>query len=666
MGGQMKLSGDRLRLLILGVLVGTVLGLYLFRLMRMQIVDGADYEAELTRGSSRTQVIKAARGEIVDRYGRPFAQNEISYDVMFDRALMPAEQENEIILRLTGLMRQSGEDCVDNLPVTREAPFQFTDDAGAVEKLRDFLNLQPYSSCSDVLHWLYERYGLSDYPESDARTLAGVRYEMEQRGYSLTVRYTFARAVGLDTAVLIRQMGFSLQGVDLVETARRSYSEGNLAPHVIGRVGAMFADEIEEYEAKGYTRDELVGKEGIEKAFEDELRGTDGVRRIDLNADLEVVNVSEETPPAPGNNVVLTLDMDLQRVAIEAMERQIKYLNETAPAGHGREANAGAVAAVDVNTGEVLALVSYPSYDVATYSSDYAALVADPNNPLFNRALQGVYAPGSTFKPCVAAAGLNEGVITPDTVITCQRVYTFYPSYQPTCLSYHGAFRVTDALRESCNIFFYETGRRLGIETINRYARELGLGSPTGIELGEAGGTQSDPDTANPGDALQTAIGQLDNGYTPLMMANYAATLARNGSRLKLSLVHSISSYNFEETLFEHQPEVAYQMDVPQWVFDTVRDGMVQCSRTGSARGTFASYPIDVASKTGTPQTKDYPNSTFICYAPAEDPQIAVAVIIEKGWHGYTGAPVAKAIFDQYFYPEGDFSGVQGAQTLLP
>lgn len=677
----MKFDRERLRLILLGVFFWMVLGAFTLRLVQIQIVDGADYLARQQRGSSKVQTIKAARGEILDRNGDPFSYNIPCYNVLFDRALTSTDGDNETIFNLILLLRQSGETWIDNLPlVIQDGAASFTDDATAVNRLREHLETNTYAQASDVFYWMCERYRLTPPADpntewftalseserrwietlsvQDARDIGAVRYEMERKGYSLSNRYTFAEDISLETAIRIQQTGPDLPGVDVVETARRGYRDGELAPHIIGRVGAIFADELEGYlnQNKGYTREDQVGKEGIERTFESTLRGTDGTRRIDLDASYKVIGIEEERPAIPGNTVVLTIDKDIQRAAAKALEEQIKYLNETAPAGEGKEANAGAVVAIDIKNSEVLAAITYPSYNLETYSADYAANAANPLYPFLNRAFSGVYAPGSCFKPVTGIAGLAEGVIKPDTRVDCQHTYSFYaPGYQPTCLGWHGLFTVTDALRHSCNVFFYDTGRLLGIAKINEYARALGLGSPTGIELSEANGTQCDPNTVFPGDALQAAIGQLDNGYSPVQLANYCATIARRGVRTRLHLVKSISSYyDWQDVIEKPAPEVLSDLGLPDSLYDPIFEGMIQATHDprGTAYSRLGNYPITVASKTGTPQTHEFPNSTFICFAPAEDPQIAIAVVIEKGWHGYTGAPVARKVLDAYFFPE--------------
>lgn len=664
---MMKIPKDKLRILLLGAVIISVLLMYSLRLMQMQIVDGQSYFDQLTRGTSRVQNVKAARGEIVDRYGNPFTFNEVGFDVVFDRALMPEGIDNRGILKTIRMLESFDEEWIDNLPISKTAPYTFTEDEKAVKKLKTLLGIGDYATCADAIHWLSQRYKLDDMSPEETRLAAGVRYEMESKEFSISNPYTFAREVTIETAVYLRQISNDLPGLTIEESPVRSYADPSLLPHVIGRIGAMSSDEVDEYLAKGkgYRRDDLIGKEGIERRYEDQLRGTEGKRRIYLNANREVFDVVEEQPAIPGNTVTLTIDKNLQKIATESLAKQIKYLNENAPEGKGREADAGAVAAIDIKTGEILALVSYPSYDITRFSTDYDQIKDAAGAPLFNRALLGQYTPGSIFKPLMALAGLNEGIVTPETRINCQRIYHFSPTYNPTCLGYHGPLTVKDALRVSCNIYFYDTGKKLGTKAINNYASQIGLGVATGIELGEKLGTQSDPNSPNPGDTLQASIGQMGNAYTPLQLANYTATLARYGERLKLTIINSINTYNFEENIYTHTPEVAYKMEVAKEHFDTVIDGMVQASHIGTAAATFGNYPIKVASKTGTPQTDKLPNSTFIAFAPADDPQIAVAVVIEKGWHGYTGAPVARDIFTAALLPEQSSSGLVEPERLI-
>lgn len=656
----MKLSSPFARIYMLGTLLIVIAGIYMFRLMQIQIVDGESYTSLLTRGYTVNQTLPAARGEILDRYGRPLAANRIGFDLSLSRAQLTRGNENEVIQQLISLLKSRNEKWIDTLPISAQAPYSYIEDAQiSPESLRSFLSLGDYASADDAMYWLVNRYELGGYSETEMREIAGVRFEMERQGFNMSIPYTLATDISIETVGLVKQLSLDLPGVQVEETAHRFYQNGAVAPHVVGRVGPLFQSEYEQLKEKGYLLSDLVGKDGIEQAFEEELRGANGVRSIFLTPNGKVDRIEDVQPPVAGNTVVLTLDMQMQQKAYDALVKQIEYLNATAPAGKGKEANAGAVAVIHIPTGEVLSLVNYPSYDLTTFAEEYSNLVSDDSgNPLFNRALTGLYAPGSCFKPVVGLAGLNEGVITPTSTVYCTGVYTLPsdPDHIFTCLSAHGTTTLRTAIRDSCNIFFYDTGRKLGINTINKYAQELGLGIPTGIELAETKGTQSVDNPNRPGDTLQTSIGQMGNAYSPLQLANYTATIALRGKRMELSIIKRISSYNFDKTLYEHVPSVASVSSIEDKHFDTLKEGMVDVSRIGTAAATFAAYPVTVASKTGTPETTGLVNSVFIAYAPADDPQIAIAVIIEKGWHGYTGAPVARDIFDYYFYGQGNMS----------
>jgi len=635
------------------------------RLINIQIVDADVYKNMLDSRYTSTQKVKAVRGEIVARNLEPLATNSMGYNIILDKAYLPRDEQNDIILRLTKLFEGMDEQWNDKLPITKTAPYAYISGMeNEVERLGDLVVVKN-AKVEDCLSRLYEHYKLEEYSAEDARTIAGVRYEMELCGFAMNVPYTFASDVDISTVVKVMERSFELPGVDVSESASRYYENSDVAPHIIGATGPLYQEEYQELKNQGYAMDDTIGKSGIESALESQLRGINGKREIYIGPSGEVINAVESEAPEPGNTIVLTLDMNLQRTGQEALAAQIRKLQYDAPSGEGREADSGAAVMVNVKTGEVLAAVTAPSYDLSTYRQNYAELASDELNPLFNRATMGEYAPGSCFKPTVALAGISGGVIDDHSPVHCGRVYTYYAGasgtgYQPTCLSYHGNISLTTALAYSCNIFFYDTGRRAGIESITQFARQLGLGSDTGIEIATASGQNSTPETKAlyseepwyPGDVLQSSIGQLYNQFTPLQLANYAATIANRGKRMQMTVVHEIRDYSQETVVQPFQAQQYDTVEAPGEAFTMVINGMVAASRWGSASAEFGAYPVDVASKTGTPQTNDFPNSTFICFAPAEDPEVAVAVVIEKGWHGYTGAPVARALLDEYFgYP---------------
>lgn len=690
-----------IRTLCVFLVITIILTLFALRMMQIQVVEGEKLANEIEKGWVSEQTIKAPRGEVLDRNGRPLVVNSVGRDVVIDMAYMEPGSTNKVIMRLIEIMEQSREKWIDNLPITDTLPFNFKSGdiyVDAIARLKRALGVEQYATVDDVVYNLREQYKLEELDDLTFRKVAGVRYEMAQRGFSMSAPYTFATDIKIETVPKIKERSFEIPGVDIVESPIRQYVSGDIAPHLIGRVGPLYKEEWDAAEkradpvtgmtyalinGKEYSMQDYIGKDGVELAFEQYLKGTDGKRQIVQNAKGDVLEVTETQQTVPGNTVILTLDSRLQKVAQDALEKKILSMRDDLvnyPVGRGHEADAGAVAVVDCRNGEILALATYPSYNLSTFQQDYDTVLknATPSR-LVNRALMGSYTPGSIFKPTVALGGLTEGLVTKDEFIQCNRFYDVN-GWVRTCLSAHGPVNLLNALRWSCNIFFYETGRRMGIDLLDKYAGMLGFGKPTGIELPEDIGRMSSPETKalihkdNPewmiGDTIQTSIGQFDTMATPLQLANYCATLANGGKRMRATVLKSVRSYAFDETQYTHEAEVVEDIDSPE-AFAAIRDGMVAASRIGTSVSTFGEgvYEMTVASKTGTPETAVMPNSTFIAYAPAgagQTPEIAVCVIIEKGWHGYTGAPVAREVFDAYFYSGETGDRVNQYNTLLP
>ncbi|MBQ7938492.1 MAG: hypothetical protein IJ283_08400 [Oscillospiraceae bacterium] len=654
---NLNITKDRQTVFIVLVIIAALI--ILVRLMTMQIVEGESYRSYLTEGYSVTKTIEASRGGIYDRYGRPLADNRVRYDVTFDKNNVVKDSENELILELISILEKNGEEWIDNLPLSDSAPFFYTGTETAQKRLRNTLDLADFASAADVVFRLKERYGLEGMSDEDFRKVAGVRYEMERVGYNYTTAYTFAKDVSATTINVISEHSYYFQGIEITENYEREYPNGDVAPHIIGITGIIYEEEYANLDKTVYGMNDIIGKSGLESAFEAELKGKDGKLKVTYDANGEIISEEVIEEAVPGAALITTIDMDIQRVTLAALEKQILNLRSTAEAGKGKEAEGGAAVVIDVGTGEILAAASYPSYDLSTYYKDYAALAATEFNPLFNRATEGTYAPGSTFKPVVATAALQLGNIKANSTVDCQHVYTYFTDYQPTCLGHHGRINVRHALGYSCNIFFYEIGRIMGIDNIRQYAYYYGLGEPTGVEIKERIGQVSNPDWAsdkgiywNNGDVLQASIGQGYSLFSPVQMANYVATIANRGVRVNAHFVKSINSHDFSEVLYETPVEVQSDMGMTDYTYETVLAGMLQSSQDSSGF-VWNDFEIKVASKTGTPQTTTKTvNSTFICFAPADDPQIAIAVIIEKGWQGYTGAPVARDILEYYFGSE--------------
>ena len=664
----------RVRRVVIMIFIFLIILLFFsYQLMQLQVVMGDEYEADLNQGATTRVRVEAVRGEILDANGTPLVQNRTGYTVIFDYSMMDKSRINEIILKTSEILSENGEEWMDSLPISMEQPFTFIEgEESAVSKLKTSLGRQQWATADDVLYAMTVTYKISEeYTSEQIRVIAGVRYNMEQKGFNSKTLYTFAEDVSFDTTIKIRENRITMQGVDTGEKAYRQYLSGTMAPHIIGQVGPLYREEYEELAEKGLTDEEngyllndVIGKSGVEGALEDYLRGSNGWRYVELDKDGNPIGEPVTESPIPGNTIVLTIDSDLQNMVQDSLANRILYLQENAEPGEGQEADAGSVVVLEVSTGKVLAAATYPSYNIGDYRSNYSELLNTDGNPLFNRALMGLYAPGSCFKPMVSVAGLAEGVITPTSTRTCERVYTRLAGadlsgYSPTCMGYHGHLSVVDALKVSCNIFYYDSGYDLGIDLLDQYSALFGFGEDTGLELPNLKGVRSNPAAAEAmgetwvrGDVIQTAIGQSRNQFTPLQIANYCATIARRGVLLKTKIVDSIISYNGDEVIQAFEPEVISTIPDAGDVFDTVIQGMVAASTAsgGTARDYFGNYPITVASKTGTPQTSGVSeNSVFICFAPAEDPQIAIAVVIEHGSHGYMGAPVAKEILNYYF-----------------
>jgi len=645
------------------------------RLYDLQIVNGDSYYRQSEKKISRTVNVEANRGEILDRYGRKLVTNRLSYDISLDWTVMPSARRNEIILKVIEICEEKGIDYITTLPIALDGDnYVFTGEADSTERKRfaKYLAALGWSgelTADEVIEKQREEYQVD--PELDpekALALCAVRYEVDLRSARIGLNipsYVFCKDVDVDFIGIVKER--DLPGVSVDTVSVRSY-ETPYAAHILGRTGPIFEEEYPELRKKGYAMDDYVGKEGAEKAFEDWLRGINGKRYEEMNTSGKVTNVMFTEEPEPGGNCLLTLDIRLQEAAERALKTridEIRKLGEEGSSLGSADVGGGAAVVLDVNTGEVLAMASYPSFNLASYSRDFNELSKDVLRPLYNRALMGAYEPGSTFKMVTAAAALETGVIDEKTKILDKGIYTYYaPSYTPACEIYlnsrgsHGSINVVDALRVSCNYFFYEAGRLTGIERLNEFARRFGLGEKTGIELeGEAAGILAGPENrkANdgiwfPADTIQAAIGQSDNLFTPLQLANYVATLVNGGNRYKTHILKSVKSYDYSQTLFDSKAEVMGNAGLSQKTVDIIKKGMLAVSESGSAAAIFANYPIKVGSKTGTAQTgRGSANGIFVSFAPYDNPEIAVAVIVERAGKGSRIGVIARDIYDAYF-----------------
>jgi len=653
----------------------------LVKLYGLQVVEAESYLVESQNTITRTETVSAARGDILDRYGRVLVTNRVSYELTIDRAtLVTAPEPNGILLELIDMVEAAGLSYADNLPVTPDAPFAFTEAgstvAGRMANYTAHFELEELTA-PELMDWFRSHYSIpADWSDRDARRAAGVRWELELRTLFGIADYVFA--AGLDQGLIAAVFERSYPGVGVTVGSERVY-QTPYAAHLLGRVGRMDETEMETYLALGYPMNALVGKDGVEAAFEEYLHGAEGKRVTVRNAAGEILNSYYTQEPVAGSDVTLTLDLDCQQVTEEALAAEIGRMNEsrlkTAKPGETVQlAQGGAAVVIQVGTGDVLASASYPSYDLSSFSENYGALLSDPTLPMLNRALQGRYAPGSTFKVVTATAGLTEGVITPETTIYDRGIIDEYEGYTYTCWAYpnsHGTINVMEALQMSCNYFFYVTGRSVGIDALDRYAEAYGLGQSTGIELYESTGVLASQaykesvigENWYTGDTLQASIGQSYHLFTPLQLASYAATIASRGNRYAAHLLYGVSG----EKSFLYQPNVLSRVEASDKTFDAIHQGMYMASRYGSASYVFGNYAIPVCSKTGTAQVSEETvnNAVFIAFAPMEEPEIAVAVVVENGANGYSLAEVARDIFDWYFSREPE-SGTIPENTILP
>jgi len=688
----MKQKGHfKKRAIALLVLVGLVLCGFSFKLFQLQIIDGDNYLDQATSTTMVTLPLPAARGEIVDRYGRAVATNRAAYNLWLIKALLPDDKLNSTLMMLVDTLKEQGESWNDSAPLTDTTPYAFVEGRDAdVAKMKTALGLAQYATAQNVYDKMVETYALTDVPAGYQRILAGIRYQMQYEEYSNVTPFVLATDVSMKTVSTVKENNLDLPGVYVAEGTVRVYPDPTLMPHIIGTIGKIYAEEWDSTykKQKNYKMNDLVGKSGIEKAYESTLKGIDGQIQIELTRTGSVKSTTT-IEPTPGNTVVLTIDKNLQTECQKILENQVAELKARAAANKEGDPEGAALVVLDVKTGGVLAAANYPSYDLNVYqtTAGYNAYLTDPLNPLFNRAFNGLYRPGSTFKCSVAAAGLVNGLITPDYTYYCGGVYTFWsPDYMPKCTHVHGNENVETALRDSCNVFFYDLGRRLGLDSFNTVASELGYGEKTGLEVNEATGNLSTPDYFNAthggelwqkGNVVQAAIGQLDTQVTPVQLATYAGSIANAGTRYRTHLVAAVRSYDFKQVISETGLEVEAKVQgdaaTVQSAFQHVENGMLMASKTGTAQQFLANYQYHIASKTGTAETgkldvygkKEY-NATIVAYGPVEEPELAVGAVAEVAGNGYQLARSVRDVFDAYYVDKNQNSTPVENGTLLP
>lgn len=674
---ERKTAIRRMRVLVAAACI--LMLLYGLRLIFLQLVNGDDFKSQATNTTDYKFTVTAARGDIVDSRGERIATSVTGYNVVLNKLLMGDEDLDGMLQKIVELLRANGESWNDTLLISQPdaaGNYTFTAEEGstrdqkALAAMKDNLGLQQYATANDVMEKLVEDYDLASYPLSWQRTLGGIHYEMQLQAFSNVNNFIMAENVSEATVATIKEHSLSLPGVEIVETSTRSYEQSTVLPHVLGRVGKITAEKWKVTDEngqttyplreKGYNMNDIIGISGLESAYEDELRGKDGVETITRNSDGVIVDTALTTVPEPGHTVQLTIDNRFQKAVDKALASNIEMINRTYNA-NSTKAAAGAAVVVDVKTGAVLAASNYPSFDQNLYATQYSEYSADESLPLFNRALQGLYTPGSTFKPAVVIAALDTGLINRYSTVNCTRVYTYYKDYRPKCTQHghgNGPIDVVNAIKWSCNIFFYDVGRRLTSDVYDAYAYKLGLGQRTGVEVSEATGHLTTKNDSNYMESLdiQAAIGQGNTVVTPVQLATYAATIANRGTRYRTHFVKAILDSNTGEVLQETQPEVMDVIEDKGETFDLIQQGIIGVSQTISA---LANYPYTIACKTGTPQRSEgyysgssyrhYTNTMMIAYGPTEDAQIAIGIVVEYGGGGARAGNLVADIFNAYF-----------------
>ena len=664
-------------MILLGVFAAFLL-LFGAVLYDAQILHGSENRARSISSNATSEVVPASRGIITDRNGKVLVSNRLAYTLVFDRSGFTDDAAlNDAILRLIRLCQETGTSWNDTLPIGQTGSFvRYTNDRS--ESFSSYLEknkLTATASGRQLIAEMRELYHIDEsLSEKDARLVIGVRYELHSRD-----SYTFAEDVSSEVLSLITDGRY--EGVSIHTASARVYNT-TLAAHILGTIGPIWQEEWSSnektgyvgYADKGYSMNDLVGKDGVEKAFEEYLRGTDGRRLITTDEDGKLTGELYTREPQPGGTVALTLDIDLQADVERALAETITGMIDEDSNERG-----GAAAVVSVGSGEVLALASYPTYDLSTFNEDYEELVADERLPMFNRATQGIYAPGSTFKMCTAVAALESGIITPSSIIQDRGIYTYYRDPQPMCWVYrqggstHGRINVTQAITESCNYFFYEVGRLTGIRTLDSYASQFGLGQSTGIEIGDSSGVLASPEWADShnqewtdGQTITAAIGQSYNLFTPLQLANYIATLVGGGEHYQAHLLKNVKEYDNSRLLYVYDDEPLNTVEMSDSTIEAVTKGMHELTVSGGVAFAFRDCVVSAGAKTGSAQVgTDIANGVFVAYAPYEDPEIAVAIVIEKGGSGAALATTAVEIINSWFSHTQDDSAAMGENTLL-
>ncbi len=673
----------RINILNLFIILGGII--LIIQLFNLQIVNGADYRKQSENRTSRKVTVVAPRGEILDRHGDIFATNRDGYNVMMYKQSMSTADRNKLILNLVNLLAENEVVYRDTFPIVLsngEAIFTL-DTSDEVSKWKKRYKFSDDTTAYDILENYRKKYDLDEYSMEDSRKIIGIRYELDRVGYSAFKPYEVATDISKEAVAALEERFAEFPGVTVEIQPIRTYPNGKLASHVLGYISKISSEKYEELKDEGYSSTDNIGRSGIESIMERFLRGKNSLQKIEVDASGKY-SYSQSEGTESGAQVYLTLDAELQKVAEDALKNTIENIATGKYSDGSPEAKSGAVIAIDVKNGEILAMASYPDYDPNLFvkgisNEDWNKLNIE-TKPMFNRNIMGLYSPGSIFKMVVAVAALEEKAIDKDTIIVDEGVYKKYKSPQPKCWIWssgrtHGAVNVSDAIKTSCNYFFYTVGEAIGIDKIEEYSRKFGLGEKTGIELeGEREGIvasrkyveEKENRKWKVGETLSASIGQSYHSFTPIQIARYIAILANGGKRVRPHIIKSIVTndgtiltrdeiemYVGNELGFDYNDDMPEDLNISEETLEAVFSGMesVTGDSSGTAYNTFKNFPIKVGGKTGSVQVSgtNADNAWFIGFAPYDEPEIAICALVENGVHGAYTASIVLDVLREYF-----------------
>ncbi|MCR5145922.1 MAG: penicillin-binding protein 2 [Clostridia bacterium] len=673
--GDSEVKKSRIKYNIITLIVYILGIILLIQLFNLQIIKGEDYRNQSNTRLTRESVLKAARGNILDRTGNAIVSNTMGFRLDLYKTKVDNQTLNETILKIINILEKHGDKYTDNLPLTVE-PFGFaSNDEGTIKNWKSKNRIDENASAEDCFNILKQKYSIQNDNLQETRKIMAIRYEIAQNGYSSIKPVEICKNLSRESSMELSEQNAEFAGIDIVTEPIIKYNCGSLASHILGTVGKIDSKELEGKEDI-YDMNDMIGKTGIQYVFEDLLKGKNGVRQIDMDIEGTITGEYIAQEAVAGSDVVLTIDSNLQAITEKALKDNITKIS-TGGFSSRSDADAGAVVVMNVKTGEILAMASYPDYEPQLFVegisnekySEYQKISA-----LYNRAISGAYAPGSIFKMITAIAGLEEGAITASTYINDTGVYPH--AHKPVCWYYteygcgHGNLNVSQAIKHSCNYFFYEVGNRIGIDKLEKYANYFGLGKKTKVELpSEASGKVASRKIADEenrswylGETLSASIGQSYNNFTPIQMAKYISMLANGGKDIDVTLIKTVidSSGNqmSKQQIDEYvnnklglEPNESEDLHISQDNLHAILEGMkgVTSESGGTAYSTFAGFNVEVAGKTGTAQVGNKTNGWFAGFAPYDNPEIAIVVVVENVTHGGYTAEVARDIFAEYF-----------------